>query len=177
MIPSQYPTICVPGTPWKKVFSLYLVSHNGFIYHELVLNQGKFSASMWLEVLHSFMTHGVNKLLVCSDVLLWSYFLLIKSTEQSISVLCNPWHTFLFASPAPSHLFSRLESPRQLNCSKSVSHLILLIILVAFSWPFFQFCDNIFDVAEPHTVLKMQMHHRFIQLYQETPLFCSLLLS
>lgn len=72
----------------------------------------------------------------CFSYSLCSYFLLIKSTEQSISVLCNPWDTFLFASPAPSHLFSRLESPSQLNCSQSISHLMLLIILVAFSWPF-----------------------------------------
>lgn len=75
-------------------------------------------------------------LLWCFPYSLCPCFLLIKSTEQSISVLRSPWDTSLLASSAPSPLFSRLESLSQLNCSQSVSQLALLIILVAFSWPF-----------------------------------------
>lgn len=108
---------------------------------------------------------------------------LISSLFFLFPVHKKHWTTNLHTMQPMGHIQICLPSSQSslltslLNCSQSASHLMLLSILVAFSWSFsnsmlFFF---FFDVAETHAVFKT--HHRLTQLYHEAPLYCSTFLS
>lgn len=94
-----------------------------------------------------------------------------KNWKTNLHIMQPMCHIPICLPSSQSSLLTSL-----LNCSQSVSHLMLLIILVACSW-FFSSSMLSFFFYVSETRAELQMHCRLIQLYHEAPLYCSLFLS